>query len=440
MLQGKTYADLPMQFDARTVKLLQPGTHLNIDGCPGLRIEATAQRRAWTYRYRSPVDDHMRQIRIGLWPAMSFPAASAQWERLRDARDAGEDPARIKRQARQELRDAAELAGKQQRSLAYTVRALCDDYLESHVDQRRKTKGASEVRRMFNSMLGAIADEPAATLTRSQAFDLLESHRHIPVQAAKLRAELGAAWTFALDAGRIAESTPNWWRQIMRGRLQSKGKRIEGRSIGPVKRVLSDVEAGVLIRWLPNFPRSISDVLTVYLWTLARGAEIVAMEAAEISQEKDGWWWTVPKAKTKSSRHESAMDLRVPLVGRALEVVRRRLQVHPGHLFPSRGSAGHVEQKAVQTSVHWHQPYSKTRVEQDRPRLEVTHWAPHDLRRTGRTMLAALDCPDDVAEAILGHMQQGVRGLYNRHSYDKQRRVWLSRLSAHLEQLANLPA
>jgi len=32
----------------------------------------------------------------------------------------------------------------------------------------------------------------------------------------------------------------------------------------------------------------------------------------------------------------------------------------------------------------------------------VPKWAPHDLRRTGRTMLAALGCPTEVGEAILG--------------------------------------
>lgn len=382
----------------------------------------------------------MRQVRLGLWPALTYPAALAQWEGLRKERNSGEDPAPLRRKERQAQSEADALASQLQRNQAYTVRRLCEDYLNGHVDRQRKVKGATEIRRMFDTMLRQVADVPAVTLTRSQAFDLLEAHQHIPVQAAKLRAELGAAWNFALDAGRLPESTPNWWRQIMRGRLRSKGKQIDGKAIGPIKRVLSDAEVGNLVRWLPNFPRTVADVLTLYLWTLARGAEIVAMEAAEITHEEDGWWWTVPKAKTKSARHEGATDLRVPLVGRALEVVRRRLQIHDRYLFPSSSATGHVEQKAVQTSVHWHQPYSNTRPEQPRPRLEVTRWAPHDLRGTGRTALAGLDCPDSVGEAILGHAQQGVRGVYNRHRYDKQRRVWLTRLSDRLEASARLAA
>jgi integrase len=423
-----------MQFDARAAKLLQPGAHLTIDGCPGLRLVATAALRSWTYRYRSPIDGRMRQVKLGAWPAMSFPAAATEWEKLRALRDAGTDPSLKRRADRLHARAARAVAARP--AQVYTVRRVCDDFLAGHIERHRKAKGAAEVRRMFDTMLEPIAELEAATLTRSAAFDFLEGLQAIPVQAAKMRAELGAAWDYALDAGRLPDTSANWWRQIMRGRLRSHGKRIEGKNIGPVKRVLTAAETRDLVRWLPNFSRTVADVLTLYLWTLARGSEICAMDAGEISQETDGLWWTVPLAKTKNARRRGATDLRVPLVGRAAEVVRRRLHNTPtGPLFPSAGQAGHLEQKAVQTAVHWHQPYSKTRKDQARPRLTVTHWAPHDLRRTGRTLLSALDCPDDVAEALLGHMQPGIRGVYNLHDYDRQRRVWLARLSDHLEAL-----
>lgn len=426
-----------MQFDARAAKLLQPGAHLTIAGCPGLRLEASATRRTWTYRYKSPVDGRMRQIQIGQWPVMTLATAAGEWEKLRSVRDAGGDPSLAKRQQREAEETQRRAAIERRRGTAYTVRRLCDDYLAGHIDRHRKDKGAAEVRRMFATMLGDLASLPAGEVTRSQAFDLLESWQHAPVQAAKLRAELGAAWDYALDAGRLPESAPNWWRQIMRGRLRSRGKRIEGEELGTAKRVLTAAETGELIRWLPNFSRTVADALTLYLWTLTRGAEIVAMEREEVTEEADGLWWTVPKAKTKNARHAGASDLRVPLVGRAAEVVRRRMQlVTSGWLFPSEGKSGHVEQKAIQTAVHWHQPYCKVRKDQHRPRLPVTHWAPHDLRRTGRTMLTALDCPEDVGEAVLGHMQAGVKGVYNLHRYDKQRRLWLTRLSEHLEELA----
>ncbi|NMV36814.1 tyrosine-type recombinase/integrase [Ralstonia insidiosa] len=424
-----------MYFDARAAKLLKPGEHMTLDGHPGLRLECSATRRAWIYRYKSPIDGRMRQAKIGAWPAMSPAAAIVEWEKLRAARDSGRDIAAERRSGRATAR-AIESGAIVPDAAAYTVRRLCEDYLVGHIERHRTLKGARELRRMFDTMLGVLANAKPEAITRAQAFDLLNSHAAIPVQASKLRTELGAAWDYAYDAGRLPQTVPNWWRQIMRGRLRSIGKRVAGEAVGTAKRVLTPQETGELIRWLPNFSRLIDDVLTLYLWTDTRGSEIVAMEADEITEEADGLWWTIPKAKTKNARHAGATDLRVPLVGRAEQVVRRRLAIAGrGYLFPAR-SGGHVEQKVIQGSVHFHQPYTETRPELERARLAVTHWAPHDLRRTSRTLLAALGCPKEIAELVMGHMLPGVEGVYNLHTYDRERREWLTRLSEHLEALA----
>jgi integrase len=75
-----------------------------------------------------------------------------------------------------------------------------------------------------------------------------------------------------------------------------------------------------------------------------------------------------------------------------------------------------------------------------RERLTVTHWSPHDLRRTGRTMLAAMGCPHEIGEAILGHVVPGVAGDYNLYRYDKERVQWLAALDARLESIVTQPA
>ncbi|MGC2969938.1 Arm DNA-binding domain-containing protein [Paraburkholderia aspalathi] len=89
-----------MKFDARRAKLLQPQQHIAFDDFPGLRLEATATRRTWTYRYRSPLDGNMRQIKLGDWPAMPLAAVVVQRETKRGIRDTGEDPALARRRAR----------------------------------------------------------------------------------------------------------------------------------------------------------------------------------------------------------------------------------------------------------------------------------------------------------------------------------------------------
>jgi len=428
-----------MRFDARAAKALQVGQHMIVDGCQGLRLVATASGRTWTYRYKSPVDGRMRQMALGAWPAVSAATAAGLWADLRAQREAGQDPAQQRRLQRQQVAQAAQTA-RARREGAYTVRALVDDYLAGHIKHRRAAKGAAEVARLFDRLLDPVADVKAADLTRRQAFELIEGLAGTPVQTQMLRQELGAAWDYALDAGRLPESAPNWWRLVMRGRLRSKGAVREGVHRGTAKRVLAAHELGPLVRWLPNFTRLVDDALTLYLWTGTRGAEILTMEAHEITQESDGWWWTVPKAKTKNARHKNATDLRVPLVGRALAVVQRRRLQHPvGWVFPSSNASAnspHVQQKVLGVAVWTAMPYCTSRPEWERPRLPVTHWSPHDLRRTVRTQLSALGCEASLAERVLGHMVPGVDGVYDLHRYDAERREWLTRWADRLEQLA----
>ncbi|WP_333995671.1 tyrosine-type recombinase/integrase [Burkholderia orbicola] len=417
-----------MRFDARVAAALPSGEHMTFEGFPGLRLQASMSRKSWTYRYKSPVDGRMRQVKLGEWPAMAFAAAISAWEKNRVERDSGAELSALRR--KKEDPTALPLPA------TYTVRQLCRDYLEGHVEVNRKTKGAVEVARIFKAMLGPIADASAATITRAQAFDFLDSYRSTPVLAARLRMELGGAWNYALDAGRLPENTANWWKDVLRGRLKSKGRKVEGNYTGTQKRVLSVDELGTLIRWLPNFSLTVADALTLYLWTGTRGGEIVAMESTEVAEEADGLWWTVPRHKTKGLQNERATDLRVPLIGRAEVVVRRRLdQAKETFLFPSsRGTS--MDQTVVQHGVYYHQPYCKIAPKHDRPRLPVTHWSAHDLRRTTRTLLAMLGCPNEIAEAVLGHVQPGIIGVYNRHTYDGERREWLTQLSLRLESIA----
>ena len=86
-----------MFFDARAAKLLKPGEHLAVDGCPGLRLLASATRRTWTYRYRAPADNKLKQLVLSHWPAMPVQAAAAEWDKLRGQRAAGTDPGQAKR-------------------------------------------------------------------------------------------------------------------------------------------------------------------------------------------------------------------------------------------------------------------------------------------------------------------------------------------------------
>lgn len=419
-----------MQFDARAAKALQPGAYIVVQGCNGLRLVASSSRKTWIYRYKHPATGQMKQVRLGHYPEVSPVDAAARWSELRAVRDAGGDP-----QAARKLATAPALAPKG--AAVYTLGDLVRDYATGYLDVRREAKGARAVRNRLEKATLQHQALPVADVTRRFAFDLITGLADRPVLANSVKTELSAAWVYAMDAGRIPEDLPNWWAQVLARKLRSKGAKRDGVHKGTGKRVLQDAEVRDLLTGnMHLFSQQVQDFLTLQLWTCTRGAEIVQLRREFVREEGGVLWWTMPKELTKNRHVDDAVDLRVPLFGRAAAIVRRLMDGGGDWLFPStsrQGVVGPQTQAYMQSKVHYRQPYSKSRPDHVRGRLTVTHWSPHDLRRTGRTMLAAMGCPHEVGEAILGHVVPGVAGDYNLYRYDKERAYWLAQLDVHLE-------
>lgn len=395
-------------FDPRSAKQMIPGQHLLVDGCPGLRLVCTETRKTWTYRYK--LGKQMKQTAIGHWPKMQLHEAIREWG---DLKGGGVSPP--------------------PKMATYTVRQVLDDYIDGHLKPSRTPDSFKAAVRILDKA-EPIANMPATSITRAAAFDLLESHKDKPMAATKLRSLLAGAWDYALDAGRLHEDTPNRWRDVMRGRLVSKGKTISGVNVGVQRRYLTDAEVSTLLKWMDAMTPLARDITVLYLWTCTRGGEILSMEPGHISQEGGQWWWTIPKAMTKNAKSPFAVDLRVPLFGLALEIVQRRMKSAPMFL----GATGEpMTQRIYSTYIYSLQPHSKRHA---LLRCPVTNWTPHNLRRTSRTMLSALGCSNEVGEAILGHLPANIVATYNANEYDKERREWLLKLSNHLDQLSNSQA
>jgi hypothetical protein len=65
----------------------------------------------------------------------------------------------------------------------------------------------------------------------------------------------------------------------------------------------------------------------------------------------------------------------------------------------------------------------------------MPHFTPHDLRRTGSTLLNEQGYAPDWIEKALNHSVKGVRGVYNRAQYAEQRRRMLAEWATWLEKL-----
>ena len=65
----------------------------------------------------------------------------------------------------------------------------------------------------------------------------------------------------------------------------------------------------------------------------------------------------------------------------------------------------------------------------------VEGWTLHDLRRTGRTIMANLEVAGETAERVLGHSLGGLMATYNVSRHRKQKMAALVALEAELRRI-----
>ncbi|MCP4996414.1 MAG: integrase arm-type DNA-binding domain-containing protein [Gammaproteobacteria bacterium] len=379
----------------------------------GLRLRANKNgTKTWMYRYRS--GDKLKQIKLGTYPGMELAEAREALLEQRKLKERHQDPRRVLEQKKREIREQE----ARDRRRVFTFGVMVEQYLVERIEKDRKPKGAREVRRLLENDIGSLSD---FSVEQIESEDI---HQHIlsiadraPDVARVFRSELARAWRYAINVGRT--KTACLINTDTGGKL-TQGKR---------ERYLSKNELKLLLPWLHNYSRTVEDVLTLTVYLGLRSGEVCKLRDDWIVKEEDGWWLTIPAGAMKKSHS----DHRVPLVGTALNVAKKRSGA--GVWFPSR-VGGSIQQKVLGVEVYAHSGRSKAKIYQHNNICPVTDWAPNDLRKTARSHLAALGCPFEVAESILHHLVPGVGGLYNRHKYDTEKRLWLGRIGEFFDDLA----
>jgi integrase len=84
-------------------------------------------------------------------------------------------------------------------------------------------------------------------------------------------------------------------------------------------------------------------------------------------------------------------------------------------------------------------PYSA--IVRDKKRFDaacdVSGYTIHDLRRTSRSLLSRAGVSENVAERCLAHVIPGVKGIYDRHRYQKEMLDAYERLSTLIDHIAH---
>jgi integrase len=356
----------------------------------GLRVSPTGAK-SWFVMYRVKGDATKRRLTLDGYPAMTLANARQRALEVLLAASRGQDPGAEK----QELKSAA------------TFGALATEYLDKHA-KRKKRSWEEDARVIDRELLPHWRRRKAHDIRRADVLALLDAivDRGAPIQANRTLALVRKIFNWGIGRG-VVEHNPC---------LQIEAPSSENQR----QRVLSEDELRALWHAFDGLGPLMGPMFKLRLLTAQRGGEIEAMRWRDVDLESRSW--TIPAEAAKNGLAHF-----VPLSEPAIDLLRelRTLNHASDWMFPSpKRSVSHVEnvQKAA----------SRVRAESG-----IADFVLHDLRRTAATYMTSIGVSRLVVAKILNHVEQGVTQIYDRHSYNVEKRqaldLWASRLTDIVE-------
>jgi len=416
-------------------KALKPKEQIydtSVNGARGLILRVyPSGTKTWIYRARNRDSGKLERMTLGEY--RSGPKLGEEDARLSlaEAIDKAAINRSIKREhgsakryrEEQEAAKAAERRSQaaQEARDSYTLATMVEDYLKVIADEKRVNgprgqrfiRSWPEVQRsLYKYVLDRseagearsdVAHKPAPDVTDDDLKDILEGLK--PVQANRVRAYVSGLFSWGMKNKKVAHNPallvdPN--KETARQRVLEKAE---------IKRFLTNLPK-------TDLPDVHQDFLKFLLLTGCRYEE--ASSAPFRWVDEDEKLLHIPRTKNEEPHT-------VPLSPQAMEIIERR-KGKSEWIFPSADPKKHL----TKYEVH-------PRLRDAIGTLGVMPFTPHDLRRTFRTGLARLGCPDSVAELAIGHKKRGVLAIYNRYRYEDELREWFDKWGAEVAAV-NPPA
>jgi integrase len=355
----------------------------------GVRLRAGGSR-TWIYQYR--IGSKQRRMVLGSASSVPLALARGNASQLEAKVRLGGDPAMVKETAR---RDADNTFG-----------ALVARYLESRKSEWRP-RSEREVTRHLTLYAKPLHRLPITAVSQRDVADLLSGVARDAgnVTSNRVRASMAAFLGWIIREGiRLPE-----------GNVVAYTNKREEKSRD---RVLSDAELKAIWRACPA--RDYGAILKLLMLTGQRAGEIAALRWSEIHDDQI----VLSAERTKNARTHT-----VPLSEPAKAILAA---------FNAKGRAC-VFGRDKRGFCGW--STAKEGIDA-RIAAPLAHWTPHDLRRSVATRMAELGVQPHVIEAVLNHAsghKRAVAGIYNRATYDKEKREALNLWAEHVTALVEGP-
>lgn len=364
-----------------------------------------------------------RKLGLGSLEAVPLATARSEAAKARESIKQQIDPQvqRKQRQAEQEAqRKILEAAQARQ-----TVNDLFERWAE--VDLVRRKDGGKEIRRMFEKdvlpKLGALAVEDVKKGNITSVTDPLLA-RSVNRMAKLIFSLMRQMFRFAVDRDLIEADPTASIRKVKIG-----GPDVER------DRVLSETEIGMLCQQVPRagLMPTTEAAVWIALSTLCRIGELLSARWSDI--DLDNHLWRIPDTKNGKPHNVYLSDFAVKQFRKVKE-----FNSEGAWVYPSRDGKKAVSSKTITKQLGDRQRASEPMKRRSKSVATLTlpdgKWGPHDLRRTGATMMTRLGVLPEVAERCLNHVEENrMKRIYQRHTYETEMREAWRLLGDHLAHL-----
>ncbi len=225
--------------------------------------------------------------------------------------------------------------------------------------------------------------------------------RGAPATAVHAREVVMQIYRWAIERGEKVQNPADLVRPASIARFESRD------------RALSPEEIGVMYEYLERIGTSpsIRAAVKLLLLTMLRKSELTEATWDEFKFSEA--LWTIPKERMKRRNpHHIYLSKQVMELFMALKIFSGGSK----YVFPSR-----YDPDLPMSSATLNQVTKLTFTLAQKEGKDLAKFGPHDLRRTGSTLLHEAGYNTDWIEKCLAHEQKGVRAVYNKAEYREQR-------------------
>jgi integrase len=354
------------------------------DRTPGLALRVSRSGlKSWTYHFTHV--GKRNRLTFGNYPSLSLAGARTRADEARAAVTEGTDPRALKGE---------------------TLRAICEEYQKREGNKLRSAEWQQWALERY--VYPALGSRSIAEIKRSEIVRWLDD---IEAKAGAPMADRALA-TVRKIMNWYAIRSDDFRSPIVRGMTRSKA--------GPRERTLTDDELRVVWKTAGN-AGVFGNYLRFLLLTAARKSEAADLEWSELTRAD----WTLPAARNKTK-----IDLVRPLSKLAQSI----LPTPDGKFVFTKGGTS-INKRLAGYKHNFDILVLDELRKTDRAAQPLPRWTLHDLRRTARSLMSRAGVPTDHAERCLGHVIGGVRGVYDRHEYHREKAQAFEALAALIDRI-----